>query len=395
MIIKKHAIKIRPLIKWTGGKYAEFAEFSKYIPPFNQYIEPFFGGGGVFFALQPNKTCFINDKSLDLISFYQNLNNEDFKFQSFTYADAWEQASLLAKDLLGIENNLFSEFLTTQINLKQVENRLALLFEKINCQSYYPLFDSKFNLNPSAFTKSLTHSLADKFHRISVISKREGCVFSKFELENHFETGLKSGIYLYLRKLMNDHYCNKVILPKSKAIANWYFVREFCYASMFRYNSKGEFNIPYGGMAYNHKNFRIKIERLFYTNVQLLFAKSSIYNLDFDSFLNTLKITSEDFIFLDPPYDSEFSEYDQNSFTRQDQCRLAAHLEKTPAKWMMVIKETPFIRSLYTKPGIFLLNFKKNYTYNVRGRNVRNCQHLIILNYDPICDSNSEQPSIK
>jgi len=31
---------------------------------------------------------------------------------------------------------------------------------------------------------------------------------------------------------------------------------------MFRYNSKGEFNIPYGGIAYNYKNFRKKIEYL-------------------------------------------------------------------------------------------------------------------------------------
>jgi len=40
--------KVRPIIKWTGGKYDEFSMFSDFIPDFEKYFEPFFGGGGFF-----------------------------------------------------------------------------------------------------------------------------------------------------------------------------------------------------------------------------------------------------------------------------------------------------------------------------------------------------------
>lgn len=80
------------------------------------------------------------------------------------------------------------------------------------------------------------------------------------------------------------------------------------------------------------------------------------------------------------PYDSEFSEYDQSAFTQNDQQRLASFLIKTKAQWMVVIKETEFIRKIYTHPKVKMLTFDKSYTYNVRGRNNRAVKHLIITN---------------
>ncbi len=150
---------------------------------------------------------------------------------------------------------------------------------------------------------------------------------------------------------------------------------------MFRFNAKGEFNIPYGGIAYNKKNFRQKAENIFSLPSLALFKNTKIFNLDFEVFLNGLTLKKTDFIFLDPPYDSEFSEYDQSAFTQQDQKRLANYLINTLAKWMVVIKETPFIREIYKHKNINILTFNKSYTYNVRGRNNRAAVHLIIKNY--------------
>ena len=46
----------KPLIKYTGGKYDEYKYFEKEIPDnINNYYEPFFGGGGVFFQLHNAK----------------------------------------------------------------------------------------------------------------------------------------------------------------------------------------------------------------------------------------------------------------------------------------------------------------------------------------------------
>jgi DNA adenine methylase len=46
-------------------------------------------------------------------------------------------------------------------------------------------------------------------------------------------------------------------------------------------------------------------------------------------------------VFLDPPYDSEFSTYAKNEFDKDDQARLAEYLIKEcKANFMIVIKNT-------------------------------------------------------
>jgi len=44
---------VRPIIKWPGGKSRELNRILPYIPHFQRYIEPFFGGGALFFHLCP------------------------------------------------------------------------------------------------------------------------------------------------------------------------------------------------------------------------------------------------------------------------------------------------------------------------------------------------------
>lgn len=74
---------MKPIIKWTGGKRREIERFQHYIPEHKLYIEPFFGGGAVFWHLEPEKSI-INDFDNELINFYRNINNikEDLKLLS-------------------------------------------------------------------------------------------------------------------------------------------------------------------------------------------------------------------------------------------------------------------------------------------------------------------------
>jgi len=89
-----------------------------------------------------------------------------------------------------------------------------------------------------------------------------------------------------------------------------------------------------------------------------------------------------DFIFLDPPYDSEFSTYAKNEFTQEDQKRLAKYLlEKCEAKWMLVIKNTDFIFELYNKPNINISDFDKQYLVSFKNINDKTAKHLLIKNY--------------
>jgi len=371
--------KLRPLIKWTGGKYKEFEKFAYLIPPFEKYYEPFFGGGGVFFASQPKGVSYLNDKSIDLIKFYRFIGNQEFEEQLQQYAAAWEQATCLAKDVIQVLVPAFANYVADKLEKTELAQEIAACVQTLPINNYYPLFADSFIVEAAKFKKHLIHSLTDKFRRIKNIQTNRSLFFDVSEMSDHVETAVKSGLYLYLRSISNN--ATNATISDHKAAANWYFVREFCYASMFRYNRKGGFNIPYGGIAYNKKNFRSKINAITSTAAKKLFANSCFYNLDFANFLEKTDPSANDFVFLDPPYDSQFSEYDQNAFTKADQVRLRDVILRCKAKCMVVIKETAFIRDLYSVQPFSIIDFDKTYTYNVRGRNNRGTKHLIIVNY--------------
>ena len=52
-------------------------------------------------------------------------------------------------------------------------------------------------------------------------------------------------------------------------------------------------------------------------------------------------------MFLDPPYDSKFTDYGYCSFGKEEHKRLAELFKATKIKCLMVIGETDFIRELY------------------------------------------------
>lgn len=81
----------RPFLKWAGGKRQLFGELDELSPKiFNKYIEPFLGGGALFFHLKPQNAilgdlneelvnCYIvvRDSVSDLIEELQNYRNEE------------------------------------------------------------------------------------------------------------------------------------------------------------------------------------------------------------------------------------------------------------------------------------------------------------------------------
>ncbi|MDP2585944.1 MAG: DNA adenine methylase [Candidatus Levybacteria bacterium] len=103
-------------------------------------------------------------------------------------------------------------------------------------------------------------------------------------------------------------------------------------------------------MGYNNKNFNKKLDYLKSKELEKHLKNTTIENKDFEDFFKDNKPKKGDFVFLDPPYDSEFSTYDKNVFNKEDQKRLANYLIKDcKANWMMIIKNTDFILSLYNK----------------------------------------------
>lgn len=66
-------VSIKPFLKWAGGKTQLIPELSKYLPVnYNRYIEPFIGGGALFFHLNPSNAI-IADSNEELIITYKTL----------------------------------------------------------------------------------------------------------------------------------------------------------------------------------------------------------------------------------------------------------------------------------------------------------------------------------
>lgn len=67
---------MNPVLKYRGGKSREIPRFLQYIPDdFNRYIEPFFGGGAVYFYLEPDRAI-INDINERLMNFYRQVRDQ-------------------------------------------------------------------------------------------------------------------------------------------------------------------------------------------------------------------------------------------------------------------------------------------------------------------------------
>ncbi|MBQ1415287.1 MAG: DNA adenine methylase [Lachnospiraceae bacterium] len=158
---------------------------------------------------------------------------------------------------------------------------------------------------------------------------------------------------------------------------------------MFRYNAHHEFNVPYGGISYNHKSLGGKIAAMRAPELAAKLAKTGLGREDFAAFLDRHAPGPKDFVFVDPPYDTTFSSYDGSAFGKEDQKRLADWLcEKCGSRFLLIIKNTEYIRSLYpqgrpTKGGepLRLYQFDKKYYVSFMARNDRKSEHLMIANY--------------
>lgn len=66
-------LNAKPFLRWAGGKkwLVKYLEDITRDLNYNNYYEPFIGGGAIFFALNPQKKVFLSDLNLDLINAYK------------------------------------------------------------------------------------------------------------------------------------------------------------------------------------------------------------------------------------------------------------------------------------------------------------------------------------
>lgn len=229
------------------------------------------------------------------------------------------------------------------------------------------------------FCSRLAQDLPTKFARMRRIQTALGRALTERDLLANVEGAIRSAFYMSIRSRYNRARLSR--RGDDTRLADFFFLREFAYAAMFRFNSRGEFNVPYGGISYNRKPFAQKVGLLFGSAMLRRLENTTWRSTDFEAFLLEAEPTDIDFVFIDPPYDSDFSSYDNRTFEGSDQERLENVLGSLSAKVMVVIKDTPLIRRLYRSDRWRLTQTDKKYMWTIKSRNDRDVVHLTITNY--------------
>lgn len=157
--------------------------------------------------------------------------------------------------------------------------------------------------------------------------------------------------------------------------ANWFiFLNKTCYNGLYRVNSEGKFNVPYGdypnATLFEEENLR---------NIHTLLNRKDIEIFWKDYAIVLLENAKEDdFVYLDPPYYSEnnkgFTGYNASLFTKEDQRKLAdvvRTLAERGCKVALSNADAEFIRNLFkdTEPE----GHKYSYT-TLEALRVINCK---------------------
>ena len=153
-----------------------------------------------------------------------------------------------------------------------------------------------------------------------------------------------------------DSYTN---LSNAKKASRIYYLNRTCYRGVFRVNTKGQFNTPYG----NYTNPTLSNDKLFKDISKYLNKKSiKILNKNYKDALKGVK--KGDFVYLDPPYmpltkTAFFTGYTKDGFSDEDHIELKElcdELTKKGVKFLLSNSTAPLIKELYSNLGFKKIN---------------------------------------
>ncbi|NEP59037.1 MAG: DNA adenine methylase [Symploca sp. SIO2G7] len=299
----------KPFLKWAGGKSQLLPQFEDLYPTelkqgnIKRYIEPFVGGGAVFFDIVQKyhiSSTFISDINPELIRVYQVIQKEPEKLIN---------------------------------QLDKTSNKYQLLSENKRKIFYYELRE-KYNLQ-----------------RLQIDYQ-----------QYHDDWILRSAMLIFLNRT--------------------------CFNGLFRFNSKGEFNVPHG----KYKNPKILDTENLLAVSQLL-QNTEIVNCDFAACKDA--VIPQSFIYFDPPYrplskTANFTSYSKSNFDDMQQTRLAnffKQLHKNYDVKMMLSNSEPknenpedsFFEDLYQEFKIHRVSANRMINSNAQKRGI--IAELVITNY--------------
>ena len=186
------------------------------------------------------------------------------------------------------------------------------------------------------------------------------------ELKKHKRNNSKE-YFLKKRKQFNREK------DKFKLAGIFIYLNKTCFNGLYRVNSKGEFNVPYG----KYKNPPI-LDEITLRNVSRFLKTTKLSKKTFDE----VKIEKGAFYYLDPPYHKTFDQYDKNQFNLDDHKNLrdfCKKLDKVGAYFMLSNSNTKCIKDLYKGFRIEVIQAGKSVSCKSSGRGKE--KELVIRNY--------------
>ena len=234
-----------------------------------------------------------------------------------------------------------------------------------------------FELSPKeAVINDYNEELMNVFNCIKDADK-----FTKMCTElNRYEVNHSEEFYYEMRS-KDKEKAKFAKMPDYKRAARTIYLNKACFNGLYRVNKNNEFNVPFGKKnkvnTYDGQNLGI-------IHSYLNFNDITIQSIDFEESVKNAK--KGDFIYFDPPYDSEtntFNDYTENGFGKEEQVRLARVYKELSDKGCYVMlsnHNTKLVNELYKDFNIHLIEAKRN--INSNGKKRGKVEEVIITNYE-------------
>ncbi|OKY77112.1 MAG: Site-specific DNA methylase Dam [Candidatus Methanohalarchaeum thermophilum] len=202
--------------------------------------------------------------------------------------------------------------------------------------------------------------------------------------------------YYSARKEFNKPIRNED-LDKVREASLLLYLNRTCFNGLYRENSKGEFNVPFGD--YNNPDY-VKAEQI--RNCSQVLKNLKIENNDFEYILDEAK--KGDLVYFDPPYQpvsetANFTEYSKEGFELKDQKRLfntCIKLDKKETYFILSNSWAKPIRKLYEKQKNFeVIKVKANRDINSKAKNRKPVSEILATNIPKDLRIGKKQKALK
>ncbi len=221
------------------------------------------------------------------------------------------------------------------------------------------------NIRLFGFYSHIKSSPEEVFNGIFEIAKD----FNEIELEK------KKDFYLDLRSKYNSSDVDSL-----ESAVLLFSINKLCFNGLYRENSKGFFNVPFG-----QKKIFPALDKQEFESASELLAKATILNSDFEGTIS--HAVQGDFVYLDPPYipidaTASFTSYHADGFGLPDQERLAQkmlELKDAGINAMCSNSDTPLTRDIYGSLNQKTIQAPRMVSAKASGRG--SVSELVITNY--------------